>query len=259
MAPSKNLMVYGALLCYTMLVAWFSVAFSFNVYAVLVLMAGLPLGYFLSAARWNLRSVAWLALAAAVFTLVVGVFAYLNGTWFETSPTEWRLFGLVPVEAALAAFLHILYTVAVYEYFFDDRVSAHDLVHKDVYLMVLLTLGSLALAYVYLFSQVLFTFAYAWLIGALMFCIGFALLLLHRSRQALIRRVAVFTVAMLPLSLAYEYIALSNNLRFFANVNEYLYAFTWFGQVVPVEEFLFILLLPSFIALFYELFFDDER
>ena len=249
---------YGSLVLYSLLATIAVLMLALPMYVALSLLVLFPLGFFLYRERLKSGVVVWLALGSFVLALALGAFAYLNGVWFETSVTEIRLFGLVPIEALLAAFMHIFYFIVLYEYFFDDRETESVVKHRSAFLVTLLCIFAATLAYVYLFSNLLLTNAFAWLVAGLLVLIGFGTILVYQDRWSLLRRLSLFALSMLPLSWLYEYVALANNYRFFANTNEYLYSFTVLGQVVPLEELLFIALLPVAVALFYELFFDDE-
>lgn len=207
--------------------------------------------------RLHVATVPLLAIGAFSFSLLVGSVVYLNGVWYETSSTELRLLGLLPLEAFIAAFLHILFYVTAYEYFFDNKSNSESIRHQRAYIIGVLGVFAFSLAYLYLFSHILVSFAFAWIILGLLVLIGYGMMLLYTQRSTLLTRAMLFSAAMLPVSLAYEWVSLANNLRFFANTNEYVYVFTVFGQIVPLEELLFVLLVPVVVALFYELFFDD--
>lgn len=254
----KKALAYTLLIAYTTLAAFGIMYFSLSMFVAIGLLVLVPLVVLITQESLHRKMVAWLAVGSFSLSLLISVFAYVNGVWFETSPTELRLFGLVPFEALLASFLHILFYIVAYEYFFDDRIVSAVIKHKSTYKVIITALLALSVGYVFLFSFFLLTYAFAWLIALLSFLFFFAVLLVHHDRVRLLKRVGVFTLAMLPLSLLYEYVALESNFRFFANVNEYLHTFTVFGQLIPLEELLLVLLVPGMLALFYELFFDDE-
>lgn len=255
---STKLIEYFGLLLYSIVAAVIVVWFAVPMYVALAVLTVLPLAVFLYRERLKSRAVVWLAFGSFVFALALGVFAYVNGIWFETSASELRLFGLVPVEALFAAFMHIFYFIVMYEYFFDDRQTESVVKHRSVYLITMLSVFAFALSYVYLFSSIILTNAFAWLVLMTFALIGFGVILLYHNRVLLIKRLSLFALSVLPLSLLYEFVALANSYRFFANTNEYLYSLTVFGQALPLEELLFIAALPVAVALFYELFFDDE-
>lgn len=206
----------------------------------------------------HFHTVPLLALGAASMALLLSMVAHMQGAWYELSAGSLRLFGLVPLESFFVSIAHILFFVTIYEYFFDNAKNSPVVRHRKSYIIALWGVVATALGYLYLFSQVALTHTFVWIILLLLVLIGYAGLLLTKYRKEVILRSLKFTLAMVPFSLLYEYVALSNNLRFFANPNEYLYSFTIFEQIVPLEELIFILLLPTLVILYYELFFDDE-
>lgn len=255
---NRRVIEYSALVTYSAVIGYLTVAFTWSMFLSLALLIIVPLIVLWYRESLHTKTVVWMALGSFALALLIGVFAYINGLWFETSPTEIRIFGLVPVEALFAGFLHILFYVVLYEYFFDDRETAAVIKHRSVYLIVTIAALALTVGYVYVFSSLLLTYAFAWLVAVVFAMFLFAVLLIHHDRKKLLTRMMRFGVVVAPLSLVYEYVALNNNLRFFANSNEYVYSFVLFEQLVPLEELLFVLLLPLVIGLFYELFFDDE-
>ena len=199
--------------------------------------------------------------AAIVLTTFLEVVAYINGLWYELSPFSLRVFGLFPLESFVAAFVHILFFIVVYEYFFDDRKTTGR-VHPDHAPFLLAGAGgllSVALAYVYVFSGVFFSYPFALLILLLFVLFVVAIAMTRTDWRQLCLKTLMFAVSILPFSLVYEYIALANDLRFFANTQEYLYTLNFFGQMVPLEEIVFILIVPFWLATTYELYLDDGK
>ena len=246
-----------ALIAYSIMMSMALSMFGANTWLTLFVMVVSPTLLMWHFANLKAKSLPWLALGAVAFALLISAVAYVNGIWFEISSTDVRLVGLLPLEAFVAAFVHILFYVTAYEYFFDDSENSGVMHHTNAYLVGVMGIFAIALGYLYLFSHIIVSYAFAWIIFALLLLGGYGVLLLFTKRRILLTRALKFSVAMVPISLAYEWVALSNNLRFFANPNEYLFSFTVFGQLVPLEELLFVLLIPAIVALFYELFFDD--
>jgi hypothetical protein len=54
-------------------------------------------------------------------------------------------------------------------------------------------------------------------------------------------------------------LAVANNHKIFAYVNDYLFTFTIGGNLVPLEEIVLAFVMPFFVATFYELYLDDAR
>jgi hypothetical protein len=50
-----------------------------------------------------------------------------------------------------------------------------------------------------------------------------------------------------------------NTQKLFAYEHDYLYSFRVFGNLVPIEEVVLMLILPMFVAVFYEIYLDDGK
>lgn len=257
----SKLMQLAALTLYTVFMAVLLVFFEANILVVVALLSVLPTVVLWRLERLNSRLLPIMLLLTIALTVVYESTAYINGIWYETSPSEWRVFGLFPVEAFVAAFSHLLYFVVLYEYFFDDRASSGtktDRYTKYVVAAAGLILAT-GLAYVYLFSHLIITNAFAAILFDLVALVVIVSAIARKYVWPVLGKTALFALAIYPSALAYEYVALANNLRFFANPSEYVYSFTVLNQVVPIEELVFLFLVPFVTALVYELYLDDGK
>jgi hypothetical protein len=200
----------------------------------------------------------------ATFTLLgaalLQLYAYKSGLWYELSPWALPVFGGAPLETYLFSIFHIIYFILLYEYFFDDgqsakrsKLSARGLGMTGVVYAVLAGI-------IYIHPTVFVTYPFAFMLAFMSSL--FALLILVRKsipEVALFKKAGLFALATFPLSLIYEWILIENNIRLFANTNEYLWYFEWNRQVVPVEELLLLLIIPFGLVMLYEMFLDDAR
>lgn len=250
-----------ALTIYTTLAGVLLVHFKANVLWVVAFLTLLPTLVFWYQEKLHSRLIPLLLGLTLVLTTVVEIFAYINGLWYELSPFSIRIFGLFPLEAYVAGFAHILYFIVMYEYFFDDRGNkVKEVTRNTTWISVAFgTSLALALGYLYLFSSLFFSYAYALFIilGSIAFLL--LVLLLHVSWRKIGKKSLLFALSFLPVSLIYEWVALSNDLRFFANYNDYLMVLHIFNFSVPLEELVFIFLVPFWLAITYELYLDDGR
>jgi len=246
---------------YTALAGVLLAYFKANVLWVVLILTILPTVVFWYQQKLHSRLIPLLLVFTFVVTTVVEIFAYINGLWYELSPFAIRVFGLFPLEAYVAGFAHILYFIVMYEYFFDDRESkVKDVTRNTAWLSVTFgTVLALSLAYLYLFSGLFFSYAYSLLIilGSVVFLL--LVLLLHVSWRKIGKKSFLFALSIFPVSIIYEFVALNNDLRFFANFNDYLYILEIGTLAVPIEELLFIFLIPFWLAITYELYLDDGR
>ena len=246
---------------YAALMGVLLIAIDAHVWWVMFFLSVLPIGLFWYLEKLHTRILPIILLISVSITLFLEVIAYTNGLWYELSPSQLRLFGIIPVEALVAAFAHLLFFVVVYEYFFDDQKTSRrkPTTHLPYLLAGAGCLLALSLGYLYLFSGLLLPYPYvAFLaIGVVVFLAAVAVF--HRAWLQVTKKAAIFAVAVYPLSVVYELVALKNDLRFFANTNEYLYTFTVLGEPLPLEELIFILVIPLWLAVIYELYLDDGK
>lgn len=253
-----RVLVLSVLTLHTIFAGMLLVYFDANTFFVMAILSGLPIVALWQKERLRTSLVLPLLFVAIGTTVLVEIFAYQNGLWYEVSPIGMVLFGLFPIEAFLAAFVHILYFIVVYEFFFDDRKTSTERTFsiETIRRGVGIILATL-LAYLYTLSDIIISYGFAWLvaIGAGVMIIG--AVLSHRARLRVFLKTSLFALVLLPMSLAYEYVLIMNDLRFFANFNEYIYTFSLFGARLPFEEIVFIILAPLAVATLYELYFDD--
>lgn len=252
-----------ALILYASMVGVVLVHLSANVLWVMFFLTLLPVCVFWYLEKLNTRIIPPILLGAFVVTLLFETYAYLNGVWYELTDLPVRLFGLIPIEAFIAGFVHWLFFIVVYEYFFDDKKTSSKkkitLPFLHYFLSGTLSLVAFALSYVYLFSGMLFTFPFAFLIviGFLIFMV--AVVVFQTKWLRVLPKISLFALCIFPYSLVYEYVSLQNDLRFFANANEYVYSFILWGQLLPLEELVFVFVVPFWMAAVYELYLDDGQ
>ncbi len=220
---------------------------------------GLP-SYFL--ARFSAAPPA-VVFAVIVFGAGMGLLlegiAHIYGIWYTLGVDELRIFGLVPVEIILSSVLQTLFLALLYELIFDDGRYTTSSARVRFVAFGVFTAGILGLIALhhYLLHGIFFTHSYLWIIGI---CIAssIAALAVHRSLSVRFfeKLFSFCLIAWVPL-LCGVVLAVGNTHKVFAYVHDYLFTFTLFGEVVPVEELLLALVLPLFVATVYELYLDD--
>ena len=121
--------------------------------------------------------------------------------------------------------------------------------------------GALALLAIHQFvlKDIFFNNSYIWILGIFLGCSLATLATLRALSFHFWDRLALFSVvAFVPLFTSLT-IAVANTHKVFAHTNEYLWSFTLYGTVVPLEELLLMLCFPIFVATFYELYLDDGK
>jgi len=199
-------------------------------------------------------------LLAVVITIVVQLYAYVHGLWYEVTPSDIWLLSLVPLESLLFGSLLILYYVLLYEYFFDDQIGRVKTTYVAQMIGLVMSLLAVMIGYVLIAPEPLFSKPYLYLVGVLLGMLVLIVGVKHSAtRVKIMKRGLFFSLAIFPLSFIGEMVLLINNGRFFANLPEYAYVFSVFGYAVPLEEFLGLLLFPWWIVVVYELLLDDGK
>jgi hypothetical protein len=204
--------------------------------------------------------IAVITLGAGIAVLLEGI-AHIYGIWYTIGVDELRLFGLIPVEVFLCSILQTLFLALLYELIFDDgeytaSKSADRFTAFGIFaLCVLLLIG----IHQYLLQGIFFTHSYLWILGILV-ASSLATLAVHKalSLRFFDRLAAFCAVAALPLLIG-AVLSVTNTHKVFAHVQDYLYAFTIKGSLLPLEELLLVLVMPIFVATFYELYLDDGK
>ena len=243
-------------LCTAFILVWSDASFL----VITVLLLGGPLFVVWNRLRLQSHIIPLIATFSLLGTALIQLYAYKSGLWYELSPLALPVFGGAPLEAYLFSVLHILYLILLYEYFFDDGVSAKRTKISARGLGVVGIIYSLILGTLYLDPTVLVNYPFAFLLAFISSL--FALIILVNKTlpsAALFKKAGLFALAMFPLSLIYEWVIVENGIRIFANVNEYIGYFTWNRNIVPLEEILLLLIIPFGVVMIYEMFIDDSR
>jgi hypothetical protein len=248
----------GGITLYTILLALLIVQLEISLWISMIVLLGVPLIVLASYERLRVAPVVVGTIIFGTGILLLDAVAHQTGSWYVLSPYSWRLFGLISIESMVFTTGLVWYYIVLYEYFFDDLASTELVTKQRQWLpLYALPLG-VGIALVAMLSVFVVTFAFAWLLGVLAaIVIGCAMIGAQRSVFGIAKRAGLFALAVLPISLVFEVCALVYDARFFAFPSDYLYYITIFGQVVPIEEFVLLLLVPFSVALLYELYLDD--
>ena len=243
-------------LCSALILVWADASFL----VVTAVLLGAPIFVLWNRLHLTSHLIPLLATFTLLATAIVQLYAYKSGLWYELSPLELPLFGGAPIESYVFSVLHILYLILLYEYFFDDGVSVKRSKISARSLGSLGVLYAVALGALYTNPIIFVSYPFAFLLAFLSSL--FALLIMMRKSVpsvALFKKAGLFAFATLPLSLVYEWIMVENNIRLFANINEYIMYFEWNRHIIPAEEILLLLMIPFGLVLLYEMYLDDQR
>lgn len=197
---------------------------------------------------------------AGIAILLEGI-AHIYGIWYTLGVDELRLFGLIPVEVLVTSVVQTLFLALLYELIFDDGEYSTSSATSRFIAFGVFTLSVVLLIAIhqYLLHGIFFTHSYIWILGIL--CAA-SIATLAVTRSLTLRffdRLSAFTlVACVPLLIGLC-VAVLNTQKVFAYAHDYVYTFTFFGSMVPIEEVLLTLVMPLFVATFYELYLDDGK
>ncbi len=222
---------------------------------------GLPayfLARFSAAPAAVLTSITIFGVGLAV--LLEGI-AHIYGIWYFVGVEELRIFGALPIEVIIVSVIQTLFLALLYELIFDDGEYSEAPARHRLLSFFVFMFGALALLalHQFLLKDIFFSNSYIWILSTLLACSLATLATLRALSFHFWDRLALFSVvAFVPLFTSLT-VAVANTHKVFAHTNEYLWSFTLYGTVVPLEELLLMLCMPLFIATFYELYLDDRK
>ncbi len=212
--------------------------------------------------RVQLRSqlIPLVALGTLFATALIELSAYSAGLWYEIDAATAFVWGGVPVASYLFSFVHVLYCIVVYEYFFDDKKTTLTSNYQRQGLALVVLGYTLLAGYLYIKPTIFFDYPFAVLLAAMSSALAVMIALKQRVPHCMLMwRALRFALLLLPISLVYECVMIMNGIRFFANDHAYMYVFNLPGLSVPIEELFLIILVPFGVAVLYELYFDDSK
>ena len=200
----------------------------------------------------------WLA---ACTTILFESIAHVSGAWYSVGEGVFRLFGLIPLESFLLTFVQFVYLVLLHEFFVDDkRLHSVRFDRRRSRLFWLLTsLLIIGLFQATVFAEFFLSYAFMGMIIGLVLTLAIAAVSSHRASKKVFEKALLTVVLSIPIFILYEVLALQNVYTVFANTNEYLLSFTVWGSVVPVEKLVQLIIMPLFLVVIYELYFDDAK
>lgn len=257
----RTLLILTGSFAYFALAAFGLIAFHAGLLVTALALFGIPalvLARFSAAPAAVVISV--MVFGAGIAVLLEGA-AHIYGIWYTLGVDELRLFGLIPLEVIATSMIETLFLVLVYELFFDDGeyTETPQQSRFAAFLGFAVLVSTLIALHVYVIHGILFTHSYLWLIGILAFSTLGTLAMQRSLTLAFFKRLGMFTlITAFPLSIS-MIIAVVNTQRIFAFASDYVYSISINGALLPVEEIVLTLLLPMFVATFYEIYLDDGK
>jgi hypothetical protein len=189
--------------------------------------------------------------------ILIGATGQMTGAWYGVVVSSWQWVG-ISFESILFSLVHTLYLLVLYEFFFDDGRGGQSL--KRHVLPVMCFLTALCLTFLYLFVVLIVSYAFVWMLVALLGVLFVTLTLAHpRGLRVLLPKVALFAFFTGPLSMSIELVAILRGSQIFAFSSEYIGELHIGSAAVPYEQLTLLFIWPFILALVYELFIDDAR
>lgn len=215
-------------------------------------------------ARFSAAPAAVLVVVAtfgAGISIVLEGIAHTYGIWYTIGVEELRLFGLIPIEVIGTSVVQTLFLVLLYELMFDDGEYTEDTASTRFISFGVFFVGALTLLalHQYLLKGIFFAHSYVWILGILVASILSSLAVTHSLTLRFFDRLCAFVCFTSVPLLCGLLVSLVNTQKVFAYSHDYLYTFTVFGNMVPIEELLLVIVLPLFVATVYELYLDDGK
>jgi len=257
----RNVLLSATALAYYALAAAGLFIFEAGILVSSIVLFGIP-AYLLArfSAAPSVVITAVIALGAGIAFLLEGI-AHIYGIWYTLGVDQLRLFSLIPVEVLFTSIVQTLFLALLYELVFDDGIYTSSSARTRFAAFGVFALSVLALIglHQYVVKGVFLSHSYVWILGILAASSLAALAVHKRLSMKFFKRLCFFSLlAAVPLLIS-AVLAVTNTHKVFAYVHDYLYVFTIFGGVIPLEELMMVFVLPLFVATFYELYLDDTK
>lgn len=199
-------------------------------------------------------------LFSVVFTFVglpiIDHLAHQDGSWFNFSMTGIRPLNSYPVEDFVWGILYFFYIIIVYEYFLERekilrmpkkfiRFEAIGLLIAGICSFLFYIFPAFTIPYFYIFSM---------FIGGIIFP---GLIIIAHPR--LLNKMLRLTLFFLPLSILYEWVANYKVQWIFPWENFVGYVELLGGVRFPLEELMWLIIVPPATAVYFEFFADNDR
>lgn len=229
---------------------WLEPKYIFTVIIVLVPPALLN---FFWLKRSRLKILFFSLAATLLFAPPVELCARLADVW-EVQTIFPEILGYIPIENMIFAFLNFFWVLTFYEYFVDNDTSSK-ISARFKYLVGLFCLASVTVYTLYAYDHQLVTLNYFQLALVVLFIPA---VLIFGKKPELIKKTILTTLFFAIVFFVYELVALKIGNWWWPG--EYLYTFTVWGEVFPLDDIIiwYFLSTPVLIG-GYEFFADDWK
>ena len=187
------------------------------------------------------------------FTIIIEIFGHYNNAWYEHTIFSLRLFDLFPIESFLFGFNYYLFVTVFYKYFFDKPNKPK--FNKNFIIVIILLFIALAATIILLqLNSPLLTIPYYYAV-LLSFMFVFVIIVTI-IKPFLFKRALLVSLYLIIPSLLHEYVSLELVHWSFEKGNHIGYI-EFLNHTIPIEELIWLPLVPIVMVLFFEIFQDD--
>ncbi len=253
MSKNKKIKIAGLLL-YVLLACLFVFYFK-PIYILSILMVLVPPSVinFLWLKNSKLKVLTFSLVSVLLFAPPIELMARLKDVWDVTSVFP-RLFGLIPLENMLFAFLNFFWVLSFYEYFTDKDLPTK-IDKKFKYLVIIFIIFSIIIFSLFSYNRNI--------VGANYFTLAFVSLIIPSiiifyKKPCLIKKTFLTTIFFAIVFFVYELISLKVGSWFWPG--EYLFPIIIWGELFPLDDIIiwYFLSTPALIG-GYEFFADDFK
>ncbi len=194
-------------------------------------------------------------LPSIVGASIFSYLAHLDGSWYNPSIFP-RIFGTYPFEDFVWAFMYFYYLLSFYEYFYEKEKLLKFPKHFQKSFKILLLIAIVFSIGVY-FSHNTIIIPYFYAFQLLIFFVLLPWLILSKHQSLIIKSIKVAIFFLAPHFIG-EYIAAVNHNWWFPG-HHFIGYISALGITIPIEEFLWLLLVVPAAIAYYEFLADDEK
>lgn len=256
-----QLSLYLGILFYSVVVAILLVLFDTEILTSAIMLLGAPIAYWWHELYPSRLFIVLASIIAISTTILFETIAHLNGLWLSVSSSTFRLFGLFPVDVVLFNIVLYFYIIFFHEFLVDDKKMYKAVLDRKKKWLLSFVVGTTigVLCFVLWLGSFVIPYAFSLLLLGLILAICTAAILSHGNPKQVLEKSLLTALLLLPIFVVIEIVGTLNVHTVFANPSQYLLTLTVFGELLPIEKVLYMIVAPVWIVSIYELFFDDAQ
>ncbi len=225
----------------------------YYLYSILIVLVPPSIANFLWLKRSRTKILIFSIVAAFIFAPPVELVLRLVDAWDVQSIIP-RVFGLIPIENMIFAFLNFFWVLTFYEYFVDKDTKEHISNKYRILIYIFVTFASIILVLYYIHPILLRTNYF----GASILILIIPMLFIYFKHIPLLKKTILTTIFFAIIFFIYELVSLYIGSWWWPG--EYYFPIIVFNQVFPIDDIIiwYFLSTPALIG-GYEYFMDDYR